>query len=105
MQSKEENALDNQYIFRYGSGPFSEVITYRKCLIDEIKKDANTMENHDIQNFSSKSVTDDKLEAFAEIAELRDIPFTRFKSCKKPRKCICRGVVQFSPRQIIYIVR
>lgn len=69
MQSKEENALDNQYIFRYGNGPFSEVITYRKCLIDEIKKDANTMENHDIQNFSSKSVTDDKLEAFAEIAD------------------------------------
>lgn len=69
MQSKEENALDNQYIFRYGSGPFSEVITYRKCLIDEIKKDANTTENHDIQNFSSKSVTDDKLEAFAEIAD------------------------------------
>ena len=27
------------------------------------------MENHDIQNFSSKSVTDDKLEAFIEIAE------------------------------------
>ena len=37
MQSKEENALDNQYIFRHGSGSFSDVITYRKCLIDEIK--------------------------------------------------------------------
>ena len=38
MQSKEENALDNQYIFRHDSGSFSDVITYRKCLIDEIKK-------------------------------------------------------------------
>lgn len=105
MQSKEENALDNQYIFRHGSGSFSDVITYRKCLIDEIKKGANTMENHDIQNFSSKSVTDDKLEAFTEIAEARDIPFTRFKSCKKPWKRICRGAVQSSPRQILHIVR
>lgn len=68
MPTKEENAPENQYIFRYKSGPFSEVITYRKSLIEEMKKDANALENQAIQNFSSSSVTSDRLEAFAEIA-------------------------------------
>ena len=36
MQGKEENAIDNQYIFRYKDGPLSEVITYRKYLIGDI---------------------------------------------------------------------
>lgn len=38
MQGKEENEIDNQYIFRYKDGPLSEVITYRKYLIGEIMK-------------------------------------------------------------------
>ena len=103
MQSKEENALDNQYIFRHDSGSFSDVITYRKCLIDEIKKDANTMENHDIQNFSSKRVTDDKLEAFTEIAEAAGYTIYKVQKLQKNMETyLPRGGSVLPAANIIY---
>ena len=105
MQSKEENAFDNQYIFRHGSGSFSDVITYRKCLIDEIKKTQIRWRIMTFRFFPPKVLQTISWKRLQRLQGPRDIPFTRFKSCKKPWKCICRGAVQSSPRQILYIVR
>lgn len=69
MLIEKENAQNEQYIFRYKSGCFSEVITYRKHLINKIKADTNAKENPEIQTFSSESVTSEKLEAFIRIAK------------------------------------
>lgn len=69
MQVKEENAIDNQYIFRYKDGSISEVITYRKYLISEIMKDAAARENHAIPEFSTESVSLSKLKKFIGYAK------------------------------------
>lgn len=66
---EKENAKNEQYIFQYKSGCFSEVITYRKHLINKIKADLNAQENVEIQAFSSENVTGEKLEAFIRIAK------------------------------------
>lgn len=68
---------NEQYIFRYKSGCFSEVITYRKYLIKKIKADLNTKENMAIQTFSTERITSDKLEAFIQIA--KDAGYTIYK--------------------------
>lgn len=69
MLIEKENAKNEQYIFQYKSNCFSEVITYRKHLINRIKADTNAKENIAIQTFSSESVTSKKLEAFIQIAK------------------------------------
>lgn len=69
MLIEQENAKNEQYIFQYKNGCFSEVITYRKHLINKIKADLNTQENMAIQTFSSESVTSEKFEVFIRIAE------------------------------------
>lgn len=74
---EKENAKNEQYIFRYKSGCFSEVITYRKHLIKKIKADLNTKENMAIQTFSSESVTSERFEAFIRIA--RNAGYTIYK--------------------------
>lgn len=68
MLIEHENAKNEQYIFQYKNGCFSEVITYRKHLINKIKADLNTQENMAIQTFSSESVTSERFEAFIRIA-------------------------------------
>lgn len=69
MLIEKENANNEQYIFQYGNSCFSEIITYRKHLINKIKADLNAKENMAIQTFSSESVTCDKLRAFIQIAK------------------------------------
>lgn len=69
MPIDKENAKNNQYIFQYKSGCFSEVITYRKHLINKIKAEPNAKENMAIQAFPSESITSEKLEAFIQIAK------------------------------------
>ena len=69
MLIEKENSKNEQYNFQYKSGCFSEVITYRKHLINKIKADTNAKENMAIQPFSSESVTSEKLEAFIQIAK------------------------------------
>lgn len=64
MSIYKENAKNEQYIFQYRHGHFSEVITYRKHLINMIKDDPNAKGNTEIQSFSSESVTIEKFEAF-----------------------------------------
>lgn len=74
---KKRMQKNEQYIFRYKSGCFSEVITYRKYLIKKIKADLNTKENMAIQTFSTERITSDKLEAFIQIA--KDAGYTIYK--------------------------
>lgn len=68
MSIYKENAKNEQYIFQYRQGHFSEVITYRKHLINMIKDDPNAKGNTEIQSFSSESVTIEKFEAFIRTA-------------------------------------
>lgn len=77
MLIEKENAKNEQYIFQYKSGCFSEVITYRKHLINKIKADLHAKENMTIQTFSSESVTSERFEAFIRIA--RDAEYTVYK--------------------------
>lgn len=77
MSIERENAKNEQYIYRYKNGCFSEVITYRKHLINKIKADLNTQENMGLQTFSSESVTREKLEAFIQVA--KDAGYTIYK--------------------------
>ena len=77
MPVEKENAKNEQYIFRYKSGCFSEVITYRKYLIESIKSHPMAIKNEEVQNFSSKSVTSERFEAFIRIA--RNAGYTIYK--------------------------
>lgn len=77
MLIENENAPNEQYIFQHNNGLFSEVITYRKHLINKIKADPHAQENIGIQSFSSESVTSEKLEAFIQIA--KDAGYTIYK--------------------------
>ena len=79
MLVEKENAKNEQYIFRYKSGCFSEVITYRKHLIKKIKADLNTKENNwRIKPFRSESRNQAKeFEAFIRIA--RNAGYTIYK--------------------------
>ena len=69
MQIERENAKNEQYIFQYNNGSFSEVVTYKKHLINKIKSDPNAQKNAEIQAFSSENVTCEKLETFIRIAK------------------------------------
>lgn len=69
MLIEQENAKNEQYIFQYKNGCFSEVITYRKHLINKIKADLNAQGNMAIQTFSSESVISERFEAFIRIAK------------------------------------
>lgn len=80
MPIEKENAKNEQYIFQYNDGCFSEVITYKKHLINRIKSDLNAQENVEIQAFSSENVTGEKLEAFMRIA--KDAGYTIYKVVK-----------------------
>ena len=77
MLIEKENAKNEQYIFQYHNGCFSEVITYKKHLINKIKNDLNAKDSVEIQNFFSENVTDKKLEAFIKIA--KDAGYTIYK--------------------------
>lgn len=68
VSTKDENA-NPKYIFRHKDGFFSEVITYKTNLVQEIQKDENAKENAAIQTFRTKSVTDAQLERFIRIAK------------------------------------
>lgn len=80
MFVEKEDARNEQYIFQYINSNFSEVITYRKHLINKIKADPNSKENMAIQTFSSESVTIEKLETFIQIA--KDAGYTIYKVVK-----------------------
>lgn len=69
MSIKNENSNNNLYIYRHADGNISEVITYRKYLIEEIKKHPSAKDNMEIQSFSPESVTNDKFEKFISIAK------------------------------------
>lgn len=77
---EKEDFINEQYVFQYGSGCFSEVITYKKHLVNKIKSDLNAKENAAIQTFSSENVTGKKLEAFIRIA--KDAGYTIYKVTK-----------------------
>ncbi len=68
MSIERENAKNAQYIYQYKGGCFSEVITYKKHLINKIKCDSNTKGNGAIHAFLPENVTDKKFEAFVQIA-------------------------------------
>lgn len=68
MLIEKENAKNEQYIFQHDNGLFSEVITYKKHLINKIKADQNAKDNAEIQTFSSESVTDERFGKFLKIA-------------------------------------
>lgn len=80
MSIEKENAKNEQYIYQYHSGCFSEVITYKKHLIIGIKNDLNAKENVLIQTFSSENVTDKKFETFIKIA--KDAGYAIYKVVK-----------------------
>jgi tripartite-type tricarboxylate transporter receptor subunit TctC len=69
MSIERENAKNEQYIYRYKGGCFSEIITYRKHLINKIKNDPDMKENMKIQQFSSESVTSERFKSFIEIVK------------------------------------
>ena len=77
MTTRNENARNEQYIFKYKDNPIKEVITYRKNVIQGIQRDVNAANISAIQEFSAESVTDARLEAFAEIA--REAGYTIYK--------------------------
>lgn len=66
---EKENAKNEQYIFQYGDSCFSDVITYRKHLINRIKGDLRAKNDVAIQAYPSESVTDKRFEAFIKIAK------------------------------------
>lgn len=74
---EKENAKNEQYIFQHTNDCFSEVITYRKHLINKIKADPHAQENIGIQSFSAESVTSERFEAFIRIA--RNAGYTIYK--------------------------
>ena len=51
MAIYKEIAKNEQYVFQYRHGHLSEVITYRKHLINMIKDDPNAKDNTAIQSF------------------------------------------------------
>ena len=69
MMVERENAKNEQYIVQYNDNPFSEVITYKKHLINNIKSHPKATQNLVIQNFSSESVNDEKFRKFIKIAQ------------------------------------
>lgn len=74
---KNENSKNLQYVFQYKNNGLSEVITYKVNLINSIKADPNARENAAIQSFPSGSVTDQRFEMFARVAE--DAGYTIYK--------------------------
>lgn len=80
MLIEKENAQNEQYIFQHNNGRFSEVITYRKHLINKIKADPHAQENMAIQTFPSESVTSEKFEIFIRITEAAG--YTIYKAVK-----------------------
>lgn len=77
MLIEKENAKNEHHIFRYKNGCFSDLITYRKYLINKTKADPDAKENTAIQTFSSERITSEKLEAFIQIA--KDAGYTIYK--------------------------
>ena len=77
MSIEQENAKNAQYIYQYKCGCLSEVITYKKYLINKIKDDLNPKSNTAIQAFSSEGVTSGKFETFVQIAS--DAGYTIYK--------------------------
>ena len=65
---EKENAKNEQYVFKYLNENISEVITYKKHVIINIKNHPAANDNADIQNFPSESVTDDKFDRFISVA-------------------------------------
>ena len=82
MSIEQENAKNEQYIFQYKGDYFSEVITYRKHLINKIKTNSNAIENTAIQTFSSESVRIQDLNRLYESQVMPDILFTKLKNFK-----------------------
>ena len=68
MSTNYENG-NPQYIFKYQDCSFSDVITYKNNLVDEIKFDQHSKNIEALQNFSSKKVTDGKFKEFIQMAK------------------------------------
>ena len=77
MSIERETVKNSQYIYKYKGNSFSNVITYKKHLINKIKGDPNTKENKEVQKFSAESVTDEKFATFVRIAS--DAGYTIYK--------------------------
>lgn len=55
MSIEQENAKNAQYIYQYKGGCFSEVITYKKYLINKIKDDLNAKSTRQFKPFLPKA--------------------------------------------------
>ena len=69
MSTNKENSKNNKYVYNYENGKLSKIITYRNNLIEEIKKDKNSKDETEIQNFNYSSVTDNVFSNFVEISK------------------------------------
>ncbi|MGI6264779.1 MAG: hypothetical protein ACOYJY_04850 [Acutalibacteraceae bacterium] len=69
MGTARENAKNEKYFFQYADEKLSDVITYRKNLIDAVKRHPKVTNNLEIQSFSTQSVTSERFKRFLAIAK------------------------------------
>lgn len=77
MPTETENLKSNQYIFKYNNEAFSQTITYMKYVVEEIHKHPKSKSSLPIQEFSSKSVTEQRFSEFVRLA--KDAGYTIYK--------------------------
>ena len=77
MPTETENLKSNQYIFKYNNEAFSQTITYMKNVVEEIHKHPKSKSSLPIQEFSSKSVTEQRFSEFDRLA--KDAGYTIYK--------------------------
>lgn len=77
MPTETENLKSNQYIFKYNNEAFSQTITYMKNVVEEIHKHPKSKSSLPIQEFSSKSVTEQRFSEFVRLA--KDTGYTIYK--------------------------
>lgn len=69
MPTETEDSKNNQYIFKYNNEAFSQTITYMKNVVEEIQKHPKSKSSLPIQEFSSKSVTEQRFSEFVRLAK------------------------------------
>ena len=77
MPTETENLKSNQYIFKYNNEAFSQTITYMKNVVEEIHKHPKSKSSLPIQEFSSKSETEQRFSEFDRLA--KDAGYTIYK--------------------------
>ena len=77
MPTETEDSKNNQYIFKYNNEVFSQTITYMKNVVEEIQKHQKSKSSLPIQEFSSKSVTEQRFSEFVRLA--KDAGYTIYK--------------------------